>query len=68
MPMPKSKCRYCRPAVLFLDDEKVAEGCVCLLEEWDEETSCRKGYCRYYRRAPVMQGGPAAVQGEVEKS
>lgn len=67
MPTPKSKCRNCRPAVLFLDDRRVASGFCCLLEEWDEETSCRKGYCRYYRRAPEMQGDAGAVQGSEVK-
>lgn len=49
MPMPRSKCRYCRPAVLFLDDVRVASGFCCLLEEWDADTVCRKGFCRHYK-------------------
>ena len=48
--MPKSKCRYCVPAVLFDNSGKVWKGFYCEIDEWDADTECRPNQCGYYRK------------------
>ena len=58
MPTPrmnKSKCRYCERCVVSVKGG-VKYGFMCFLDEWDETTVCRKGYCQHYRRKEEMNG------------
>lgn len=48
--MRKSRCKHCLPTYFpgKRDENKGRIGYSCELEEWDDMTVCRKGYCRYY--------------------
>ena len=50
--MPHSKCENCEPCY-YIDEAKgrLVPGFYCIIEEWDEWTSCTRHGCRYYRRS-----------------
>ena len=49
--MPHSKCEFCEPCY-YIDEAKgrLVPGFYCIIEEWDEWTSCTRNGCNYYRR------------------
>ena len=49
--MPHSKCVYCE-SCYYIDEAKgkLVPGFQCIIDEWDEYTSCTRGGCNYYRR------------------
>ena len=54
--MPPSRCAHCE-SCYFIDEAKgkLVPGYMCILDEWDEYTYCRKGGCKYYRYMPKLE-------------